>query len=123
MKSLIFACSLRSLFLGAAHPALAQTRRACRCDLGAGRSVGSGRDPVGVGKIYAQLRAQIATDVRKKDAEHLVRSGRLQKLDVYEPSTAVTKAPVLIFIHGGAFIGGSKNSYDNIGYYFARTAW
>ena len=44
-----------------------------------------------------------------------------EMLDVYEPSApAATPAPVLIFVHGGAFVGGDKKNYDNIGYYFAR---
>ncbi len=44
-----------------------------------------------------------------------------QKLDIYKPDKDPDKdLPVLIFIHGGGFITGSKDEYRNIGYYFAR---
>ena len=121
MKSLTLRMLVALLFLGAAHPALAQTTPGVPAAIWAQvEALGPVVDPVGVGKIYAQLRAQMPTDGVKKTQNISYGPADLQKLDVYEPSTAVTKAPVLIFIHGGAFIGGSKNSYDNIGYYFAR---
>lgn len=78
-------------------------------------------DPVGVGKIYAQLRAQMPTDGVKRTLDIAYGPDPREKLDVYEPSApATTPAPVLIFVHGGAFVGGDKKNYDNIGYYFAR---
>ena len=40
--------------------------------------------------------------------------------DIYEPSPRQANAPVLIFVHGGAFVGGTNKTYTNIGYYFAR---
>src|SRR4051794_37672166 len=41
-------------------------------------------------------------------------------LDVFTPETAASAQPVLIFIHGGAFVGGNKRTtptspfYDNV---------
>jgi hypothetical protein len=58
------------------------------------------------------LRAQMPTDGVKKTLNIAYGPADAQKLDVYEPATPVTKAPVLIFIHGGAFVGGSKSDYD-----------
>jgi len=47
----------------------------------------------------------------------------LQKLDVYQP-TPRAGAPVVIFIHGGAYVRGDKDSYGevygNVATYFAR---
>jgi acetyl esterase len=46
-----------------------------------------------------------------------------QVLDVYRPQGAA-RAPVMVFMHGGAFVRGNKRVrpeiYDNVLYYFAR---
>jgi acetyl esterase len=45
-----------------------------------------------------------------------------QKLDVYQP-TLRSGAPVVIFVHGGAYVGGDKGAgevYGNIATWFAR---
>src|SRR3954447_21866523 len=46
-----------------------------------------------------------------------------QVLDVYQP-TSREGAPILIYIHGGAYTTGDKNAYgeiySNIGWWFAR---
>ena len=45
-----------------------------------------------------------------------------QVLDVYQP-VELKKAPILIFMHGGAYVAGDKDDgelYGNIGYWFAR---
>jgi len=70
--------------------------------------------------IYAPLQARepyagvtIQRDVRYGTAERNL-------LDVFTPDTAAVPRPVLIFVHGGAFIGGNKRTtpdspfYDNI---------
>jgi acetyl esterase/lipase len=48
-----------------------------------------------------------------------------QKLDLYRPEAR--RAPVLVFIPGGGFVGGDKNSdgvfYGNLGIYFARAGF
>jgi acetyl esterase len=121
MNVLVSRLIVAALFLGAAIPARAQTVPGVPPSIWAQvEALGPVVDPVNVGKIYAQLRSQMPTDGVKKTLNISYGPADIQKLDIYEPSTPVTKAPVLIFIHGGAFVGGSKNSYDNIGYYMAR---
>lgn len=47
-----------------------------------------------------------------------------QVLDVYETSPSNARAPILLFVHGGAFVDGSKDRtpevYSNVCKYFAR---
>ncbi|MGJ5048477.1 alpha/beta hydrolase [Bradyrhizobium oligotrophicum] len=70
--------------------------------------------------IYAPLQAKepytgvkVQRDVRYGTAERNL-------LDVFTPDAAAAPRPVLIFVHGGAFIGGNKRTtpdgpfYDNI---------
>ena len=49
---------------------------------------------------------------------------RRQVLDVFVPSGGARGADVILFVHGGAFVRGSKSSnghiYDNLPYWFAR---
>lgn len=47
------------------------------------------------------------------------------RLDVFEPAAGFTRpAPVIVFVHGGAFVRGDKQTtpriYDNVLYWFAR---
>ena len=46
-----------------------------------------------------------------------------QRLDVFRPESA-RRAPVIVFVHGGAFVRGDKRTsdeiYDNVLYWFAR---
>lgn len=43
------------------------------------------------------------------------------RMDIYSPEKiADKKHPVLIFVHGGGFIGGDKASVSNQGYFYAR---
>lgn len=45
------------------------------------------------------------------------------RLDVISPTTAGQASPVLIFLHGGAFVRGERTDghiYDNVLHYFAR---
>jgi len=48
-----------------------------------------------------------------------------EKLDVFVPAKVAAPAPVVIFVHGGGFVGGAKSRpgvpfYQNVGYFFAR---
>ena len=41
------------------------------------------------------------------------------KLDIYIPAGGASTAPVFIFVHGGALMGGDKQSYEGVGRRFA----
>jgi acetyl esterase len=43
----------------------------------------------------------------------------LQKLDVWRHNGDAA-APIVLFVHGGGFVRGDKNDYDNVPAYFAR---
>jgi len=47
------------------------------------------------------------------------------KLDVFAPAKTLQPAAVVIFVHGGGYVGGAKSRpgvpfYQNVGYFFAR---
>jgi acetyl esterase/lipase len=41
-----------------------------------------------------------------------------QKMDVYLPANRTSNTGVIIFVHGGSFIGGDKNEYSSLVKYF-----
>ena len=41
-------------------------------------------------------------------------------LDVYKPGRGVSGLPVVIFVHGGGYVGGDKSYYGNVTTWFAR---
>src|SRR5215510_1801066 len=41
-------------------------------------------------------------------------------LDVYKPSRGASPTPVVVFVHGGAYVGGDKKYYGNVTTWFAR---
>jgi acetyl esterase len=41
-------------------------------------------------------------------------------LDVYKPGRGASRTPVVIFVHGGAYVGGDKSYYGNVTTWFAR---
>lgn len=47
------------------------------------------------------------------------------KLDVYKPANNTKKKPAILLIHGGGFVGGSKNDVNivNLANYFAARGW
>ncbi|MGJ5204855.1 alpha/beta hydrolase [Bradyrhizobium sp. HKCCYLR20261] len=83
--------------------------------------IGRAIDPLKTAAIYAPLQTRepyasvkVQRDVRYGTAERNL-------LDVFTPETATAAPrPILIFVHGGAFIGGNKRTtpdspfYDNI---------
>lgn len=76
-------------------------------------------DPPGTAAIFAPLQqkepypgVKVERDVKYGPADR-------NRLDVFTPETALSARPVLIFVHGGAFVGGNKHApgspfYDNI---------
>lgn len=77
-------------------------------------------DPPATAKLYAPLQpkepyfgVRIERDLRYGPAER-------NRLDVFMPQNVTSGRPVLIFVHGGAFVGGNKRRtpdspfYDNI---------
>ncbi len=46
-----------------------------------------------------------------------------QKLDIYQPKTPKTDAPVLVFIHGGSWKDGNKDIYKFVGQAFAKKGY
>ena len=45
-----------------------------------------------------------------------------QELDVYQPENR-TGAPIVVFVHGGAYVRGSRGRSGNVLTYFARPFW
>jgi acetyl esterase/lipase len=82
--------------------------------------IGRTIDPPKTAAIYAPL--QEKEPYQGVKVERDVRYGPATRnlLDVFAPAAAGAKPPVLIFVHGGAFIGGNKRTapdspfYDNI---------
>ena len=46
-----------------------------------------------------------------------------QTLDIYTPVNAVDDAPIVVFIHGGGWRGGSKDKYEFIGQSFTKAGY
>jgi acetyl esterase/lipase len=81
--------------------------------------LGSVVDPPNTARLYAPLQekepyqgVRIERDVKYGPADRNL-------LDVFMPETASSGQPVLMFVHGGAFIGGNKHTpgspfYDNV---------
>jgi acetyl esterase/lipase len=81
--------------------------------------IGRTVDPPATAKLYAPLQptepyfgVRIERDLKYGPAER-------NRLDVFMPQNVTSGRPVLIFVHGGAFIGGNKRMpngpfYDNV---------
>jgi len=81
--------------------------------------IGDTIDPVATGKLYApfQKSEPYAGVTVTRDQKYA--DGDRNRLDIFQPATTGARRPVLIFVHGGAFIGGDKHVpyspfYDNI---------
>jgi triacylglycerol lipase len=85
------------------------------------QALGPVLDAASVYKIYGSLRTQMPTDGVLRANNVPYGPDARNVVDIYQPSPRpAAPAPTLIFVHGGAFVGGTNKSYDNIGYYFAR---
>jgi acetyl esterase/lipase len=74
--------------------------------------------------LYAPLQpsasadVKITRDLRYGDADR-------HRLDLFAPAAAVRNRPVLVYVHGGGFVGGDKTNpgspfYDNVGLWAVR---
>lgn len=72
-------------------------------------------------ELYASLKVQSPRDNVKLTKDEKYGPHERHRLDVYEPENrSDSPVPILVFVHGGAFIRGDKSQNDNVGYYFAR---
>ena len=74
-------------------------------------------------EVYEPLLAAAPKDGVRVIRDVSYGSDQLQRLDLYQPE-GLTGVPVVVFIHGGAYVRGSRNRNDevaaNVGTYFAR---
>jgi acetyl esterase/lipase len=76
-------------------------------------------------KLYAPLMPKAPAGVTVKE-DIAYGADERQKLDVFVPEKGTGRAlPVVIFVHGGGYVGGGKSRagipfYQNVGYFFAR---
>jgi acetyl esterase len=72
---------------------------------------------------YTPLLARMPKGGITVTREHVYGPHGRHRLDIFRPDGAV-RAPVVVFVHGGAFLRGSKSVpdgiYDNVLYWFAR---
>jgi acetyl esterase/lipase len=72
---------------------------------------------------YAALLAGVPTADAQISRDFAYGNHPRQVLDVFRPQSAA-RAPVIVFVHGGAFVRGAKRVrpeiYDNVLHYFAR---
>ena len=123
-------CLVVALLLASAQPVAAQTIGMPPHVEQQVRAWGRVINPPDAAKLYAPLHEKepyagviITRDVTYgPDTRHA--------LDVFRPEgSAGGPRPVLVFVHGGAFVGGSKKGppgsfwYDNIGLWAARRGW
>jgi triacylglycerol lipase len=88
-------------------------------------AMGPNLNPEVIAKTFALMRP-LAQPTASFDVKKNVAYGKdpLERLDVYLPKYLPSAngglAPVVIFVHGGGFVRGDKNDYDNVPAYFAR---
>lgn len=77
-------------------------------------------DPAKTAALFAPLQANEPYQGVKVEREIKYGPADRHLLDVFTPETTTSRRPVLIFIHGGAFVGGNKRTnptspfYDNV---------
>jgi acetyl esterase/lipase len=77
-------------------------------------------DPAKTAALFAPLQAKEPYQGVKVEREVKYGPADRHLLDIFTPETASSRRPVLIFIHGGAFVGGNKRTnptspfYDNV---------
>jgi triacylglycerol lipase len=73
------------------------------------KAMGRVVDPPATAKIYAPLQKKEPYAGVKVVRDVHYGPGPKDTLDVFTPQAAASGRPVMIFVHGGAFIGGDKN--------------
>ena len=67
-------------------------------------------DPAKTAALFAPMQEQEPYQQAKTEREVKYGPADRHLLDVFTPETAASARPVLIFIHGGAFVGGNKRT-------------
>ena len=93
------------------------------------REMGKNLSPEIIGataKLYVPLHGNVDRSGVKVTKDEQYGPDERHRLDVYVPSEkANSPMAILVFFHGGGFVGGNKSTpgtpfYDHIGYYFAK---
>src|SRR5437764_13888187 len=77
-------------------------------------------DPPKTAALFAPMQEKEPYQGVKTERELKYGPADRHLLDVFTPETAASARPVLIFVHGGAFVGGNKRTtptstfYDNV---------
>jgi triacylglycerol lipase len=96
--------------IGAAGAALAQPPADVAARIAAlGRTV----DPPGTAAIYAPLQKTMPQPGIKAERDIAYGAGAKETLDLFTPEAKGKARPIVIFVHGGAFVGGDKNKAGN----------
>lgn len=72
-------------------------------------AIGRVVDPPGTAKIYAPLQKTMPVAGVAAQRDVIYGPGPKQDLDVFTPAAKGAPRPILIFVHGGAFVGGDKS--------------
>jgi acetyl esterase/lipase len=70
-------------------------------------------DPAGTAAIYAPLQKIMPQAGIKAERDIAYGSGPKETLDLFTPEAKGAKRPILIFVHGGGFVGGDKSNAGN----------
>jgi triacylglycerol lipase len=86
-------------------------------------AIGRVVDPPGTAKIYAPLQKLMPQPGIKAERDIAYGSGPKETLDLFTPEAKGKARPILVFVHGGGFVGGDKSKagdgsaspfYDNM---------
>jgi acetyl esterase/lipase len=70
-------------------------------------------DPPGTAKIYAPIQKTMPVAGVKVTRDIAYGPGPKDTLDVFTTEAKAAPKPILIFVHGGAYVGGDKNHYPD----------
>ena len=76
-------------------------------------AIGRVVDPPGTAKIYAPMQKTVPVAGVKVTRDVAYGPGPKDTLDVFTTEAKAAPKPILIFVHGGAFVGGDKNHYPD----------